>query len=393
MRILHAIHWLNPSDGGPPMVCTRLAAAQAALGHEVGILAYATPGRDAEIESALRKLPGGARVQLHLLPACDRAERVIALRAHRAARRLAQNLDLVHLHQTWHMLLVAASQEARRAGVPYCITPHGTLTGWGLHRKKFKKRIATALIFGRMFRQASFMHVLNPYERDGIRSAGLGSACEIIPNGVFLEEIDPLPASGAFHARHPELNGDPFVLFLARLHPGKGADLLIDALALLRETHPRLRLVLAGPDFGAEASLKARTTLHKLEDRVHFVGGLWGSAKLAAFVDSSCYCLPSEHEGFSMSIVEALACARPAIITRECNFPEVAERGAGLVVDRSARAIADALLRLLADPAGAHEMGTRGRRLIESGYTWGRVAQRLVDAYATHAAKGPSTHG
>jgi glycosyltransferase involved in cell wall biosynthesis len=389
MRILHAIHWLNPSDGGPPMVCTRLAAAQALLGHEVGIVAYSTPGRDAEIESALRKLPGGARVCLHTLPPAGRGEFLLAMTARRTLPGILGSYDLVHAHHTWNMLPMVAAEHAHATGKPYCITPHGTLTDWGLQRKRLKKQAATRLLFGRMFRRARFMHVLSPYERDGILTEGLNPACEIIPNGVFLEEFDPLPATGVFRGRHQELKDDPFVLFLARLHPGKGADVLIDALPMLSERHPNLRIVLAGPDFGAEASLRAKVASLGHESRVHFVGPLWGRDKVSAYVDSSCYCLPSEHEGFSMSIVEALACARPAIITRECNFPEVAEQHAGLIVDRSARAIADAIDRLLHDPDRARDMGLRGRRLIESGYTWSRIAQRLTEAYARHSAEGP----
>lgn len=381
MRILHVIHWLNPADGGPPMVCTRLAAAQAGLGHEVSILAYGTPGQDEKIEATLRGLPGGGRVRLEVLPACSRLERLTAARGRRALRRLIPGFDAVHLHQTWFRLLVAAGVEAARVGKPYCMSPHGTLTAWGLGRKAFKKRVALALGFRSLFERAAFMHVLNPYEREGIRATGLNSRCVLIPNGVFLEEIDPLPSKDAFRRDHPELGADPYVLFLARLHPGKGGHLLVEALGELGSKHPRLRLVIAGPDAGAKADWEARAQALGVSDRVHFVGSLWGRDKVAALVGAACYSLPSEHEGFSMAIAEALACGKAVVITPECNFPQVADLGAGFVVDRTAGAVAAAIGLLLSDPAGGAAMGGRGRALIEGEFTWPRIAERMVSAY------------
>lgn len=382
MRILHVIHWLNPADGGPPMVCTRLAAAQAGLGHDVAILAYSTPGQDHQIEAALRALPGGGRVRLEVLPACSRLELWTARRGREALKRLVPAQGVLHLHQTWSLLLAAAGQEARRAGVPYCMSPHGTLTEWGLARSAHKKRIALHFFgFRRLIQGAAFMHVLNPYERQGILATGLNSRCELIPNGVFLEEFDPLPSRDEFRRLHPELGQNPYVLFLSRLYPAKGGHLLVEALAELGGRHPELRVVFVGPDGGAKGDWEARARALGVQDRVHFVGALWGREKAAAIVGASCFCLPSEHEGFSMAIVEALACGRPVVITRECNFPEVAEAGAGVVVERTSAAVAAGIERVLSDPAEAERMGARGRALIESGFTWPVIARRMVAAY------------
>jgi glycosyltransferase involved in cell wall biosynthesis len=381
VKILHVIHWLNPADGGPPMVCTRLAAAQAGLGHDVAILAYSTPAQDQQIEAALRVLPGGDRVRLEILPACSRLERLTARIGRRALQRLIPSFDVLHLHQTWFRLLVVAGEEARRAGKPYCISPHGTLTTWGLGRKALKKRLALALGFRRLFEHAAFMHVLNPYEREGIVATGLNSRCELIPNGVFLEEFEPLPHRNEFRRTHPELGQNPYVLLLSRLYPAKGGRLLVEALAELSARHPELRVVFVGPDGGAKGDWESCARTLGVQDRVHFVGALWGREKAAAIVGASCFCLPSEHEGFSMAIVEALACGRPVVITRECNFPEVAEAGAGVVVERSSAGVAVGIERVLSDPAEAERMGARGRALIESGFTWPVIARRMVEAY------------
>ncbi len=379
--MLHVIHWLNPGDGGPPMVCTRLAAAQAGLGHDVAILAYSTPGQDDTIAAGIRALPRGDRVRLEILPACSLLERLTARAARKELRRLVPQFDVLHLHQTWFRILVVAGEEAKRAGKPYCLTPHGTLTAWGLGRKSLKKRLAMPLGFRRLFKGAAFMHVLNPYERDGILATGLNSRCEIISNGVFLEELDPLPSKDEFRQKHPELGTKPYVLFLSRLHPAKGGDLLIEALAELGQRHPEVVLVFAGPDAGGKEAWKSRAEALGVSERVYWVGSLWGRDKAAALVGASCFCLPSEHEGFSMAIVEAMACGRPVVITRECNFPLVGDAGAGMVVERSVRGVAEGISRVLSDPAEAERMGARGRALIEGGLTWPRIAARVIAAY------------
>jgi glycosyltransferase involved in cell wall biosynthesis len=363
------------------MVCTRLAAAQAGLGHDVAILTYSTPGQDDTITAGIRALPGGSMVRLEILPPCSLMERLTARAARKELRRLLPRFDVLHLHQTWFRILVVAGEEAKRAGKPYCLTPHGTLTAWGLGRKSFKKRLAMPLGFRRLFKGAAFMHVLNPYERDGILATGLNSRCEIIPNGVFLEELDPLPSKDEFRRKHPELGTNPYVLFLSRLHPAKGGDLLIEALAELGQRHPEVVLVFAGPDAGGKEAWKSRAEVLGVSDRVHWVGSLWGRDKAAALAGASCFCLPSEHEGFSMAIAEALACGRPVVITRECNFPLVGDAGAGMVVERSVRGVAEGISRVLSDPAEAERMGARGRALIEGGLTWPRIAARVIATY------------
>jgi len=118
-----------------------------------------------------------------------------------------------------------------------------------------------------------------------------------------------------------------------------------------------------------------------LTTRVHIVGPLWGEDKLAAIVDADCFCLPSRQEGFSMAITEVMACGLPVVISEPCHFPEVREAGAGEVVPLDARAIADALERVLQDPQQRQRMGQAGRELVRSRYTWPHIAEQCVRAY------------
>lgn len=144
---------------------------------------------------------------------------------------------------------------------------------------------------------------------------------------------------------------------------------------------PALRLVIAGPDDGELATLKADIAARGIGDRVHIIGPVFGLDKYSALVDAAAFCLPSRMEGFSVAILEALACRCPVIISPQCNFPEVARSGAGIEVELSAMKIADAMLALVHDPERARSMAALGRKLVEDNYTWASIAAALHKTY------------
>ena len=124
-----------------------------------------------------------------------------------------------------------------------------------------------------------------------------------------------------------------------------------------------------------------------LTDRVHLLGPISAAEKWDALAAATCFCLPSRQEGFSMAILEALAARVPVVISDACHFPEVADRGAGVVVPLDAGAIAAALDRVLTDADGRRAMGAAGRRLVEERYTWRRAAEISITAYADAIAR------
>jgi glycosyltransferase involved in cell wall biosynthesis len=102
-------------------------------------------------------------------------------------------------------------------------------------------------------------------------------------------------------------------------------------------------------------------------------------------VDSCCFCLPSRQEGFSLAITEALGCRCPVVISEGCHFPEVAEAGAGWVTPLGAAPTAKALEEALAmSPEQASSMGEKGRNLVLSRFTWPKIAEATLAAYAKY---------
>ena len=367
--------------GGPPAIAARLAAAQAALGHSVRIISIDRPDRQAAIYNTLERIPGFSAVQVEHLKPLGRIDRWIGHRTKKVVTEAVAWADVVHLHCVWDTILRVAAWECRRIGRPYLVLLNGMLDPWSLKQKKWKKKLALLCSYRKMLNHAAGLHLGNIDEQRLIKPLRLTAPYAVVPNGVFLEEIEPLPPKEWFYASHPELEAQPFILFLGRLHYKKGLDYLADAFEIVAKYDGDVRLVVAGPDEGYRGKFEQKIQKMDLTNRVHLIGPIYGRDKLGALVDSVCFCLPSRQEGFSVAITEALGCGAPVVISEGCHFPEVAQAGAGEVVHLDSQELAQALIRVLSDQDLRRRMGQAGRRLVTSRYTWPKIAQQTIDVY------------
>jgi glycosyltransferase involved in cell wall biosynthesis len=384
MRILQVVDSLDPVYGGPPTVVLRLSAALAREGAQVTLYSQERPGRERDIAATLQGIPGIELVR-RVSEVCDsRVARLTGRPGRNFLHRSGHEFDLVHIHGLWLPSLAAILRESLRRSCPYVITPHGMLARWSLAQSPLRKKIALATTWRTLIRRASFVQALTPAEARDFRSLGIDCPVDVIPNGFFLEEMGELPPAGTFHTAHPELRGRPFILFLGRLHYVKRVDWLVRAFAKLAATLTDVHLVVAGPDCGTRSQVEQAVKTADLAARVHFVGPLYGQQKYAAMVDARCFCQPSVYETFSMSILEAMACGLPPVITRACNFDEVQSSGAGLVVD-SEEELADALSRFCVDVEARSAAATKARDLVIATYTWPVVAKQMLARYRERA--------
>src|SRR5215204_1230715 len=156
MKILHVITTLDPAAGGPPAVVTRLAAAQAALGHEVHVASYEAPAAAERIAAYWKTIPHHERVTSHRIISNGRAERFTAGAAAAELKRIVPSMDVIHLHGIWERILKSAAGIAAGANVPYVIAPHGMLDPWSMRQRRLKKQIALLLGYRRMLEEAAF---------------------------------------------------------------------------------------------------------------------------------------------------------------------------------------------------------------------------------------------
>ncbi len=295
-------------------------------------------------------------------------------------REVVLPADVVHIHGIWDAHSLAAGALARQSGKPVVVSAHGMLEPWALNNKRWKKTAYAALFERPNLRRANCLRALTRAEASNYRGFGLPSPIALIPNGVDVpDSVSPQ----LFLDRFPHLSGQRLVLFLGRIHYKKGVDLLCRAWAKLYRRHPGTHLVLAGPDFeGTRAHVEALIRSLGIAGSVSFTGMLDGELKWSALAASAVFVLPSHSEALSVAVLEAMAMARPVIITRQCNFPEVASAGGGWIIEPETDRIESALAEFLALPgASIAAVGAQGRRLVLERHGWQVIGRQMVDVY------------
>ncbi|MGI4830214.1 MAG: glycosyltransferase [Janthinobacterium lividum] len=293
---------------------------------------------------------------------------------------LIRAFDGVHIHGLWEASTAMASRTARSTGRPYIVSAHGMLEPWALANKRLKKLLYAGLVERNVVAHAACLHALTYAEAEQYRAFGARAPIAVIPNAVA---VPPDLSSRLFFSAYPQLSGHRLVLFLGRLHPKKGLDLLAKAWSHISHSHPDAHLVLAGPDAeGTADRFGAVLEAAKLANTVTFTGMLDESMKWSALAAAECFVLPSFSEGLSMGVLEAMGAGVPVIVTRNCNMPEVLDVDAGWVIAPDAAELQQALEAMLgAEPQENRAKGAHGARLITNRYNARHVAQQTAEVY------------
>jgi glycosyltransferase involved in cell wall biosynthesis len=396
MKVLHVQQTLAPNQGGPSSVLLSLARAQEAVGHEVVIATT-----NADHPSGIYCEPGWASLETSEVRvyygAVDFGPLLVSRGLATYLRRAIKRFDMVHVHGLYRFPPTYAAYQARRQGVPYVIRPHGALDPY-LYDKS-SRSVRLKRLYERWFdlpnlHAAGAIHYTAEEERERASFLKLRAPSFVVPNGLDWGRYQALPIRGAMRGRWG-LGDAPLVLFLGRLHFKKGLDMLIPAFDTLRRAVPDARLVIAGPENDIHGQRVRRWVRERgLDGTVHFVGPLHGMEVLQAYVDADVFALPSYTENFGMTVVEAMACALPVVISDQVNIhAEVAQAGAGLVTRCDTGDVADALVALLRDGERRDRMGAAGRRLVQDCYTWPTIVDALTMEYEAVIERHRSTDG
>lgn len=290
----------------------------------------------------------------------------------------------IHIHGIWQEHCRLSATLARKAGIPYVVSAHGMLEPWALRQKRWKKQIYAHLSERPILNRAASLRALTDAEAEHYRSFGLTSPTTVIPNGI---DVPHTTDAAIFWQRYPDLQGKRVVLFLGRLHKKKGVEILCHAWKHITASVPDAVLVLAGPESDETPGLvHDLVTRLGIANSVRLAGMLRGELKWAALTAASVFVLPSFSEGFSVAILEALACATPVIITPACYFPDVPSSRCGWVVEPNVTELSATLLdSLRLSPVLLAEMGTNGVNLINRHFQWPLIGERMT---ALHVSLG-----
>jgi glycosyltransferase involved in cell wall biosynthesis len=393
MKILYTGTGYKPAYrlGGPIVAVSAMAEMLVRKGHQVTVLTT-TSNNDEELD-----VPTGVPVDVEgvqvwyferreplqrLLPFVPYLSRSIgfmyAPEMRAALDRLVPNVDLVHTQGPFVYPSYAAAHAAMRHRKPLLYSQHGNFAPERLEFRSLKKRLYIAAIEKPIMRYADALVALTEAECASYRALGVSTPIAIVPNGVDI----PLPrpeAAERVRARYGIAPDALMILFLARLHPIKGAHKLLDVFLRVMNDFPRAVLMIAGPDeWGLEKEWRTRIPAG---GRVLFPGMLGGEEKADVLARADLFCLPSLAEGFSMAVLEALASSTAVMLSPTCNFPEVESAKAGIIVDAEVERMVPAIRALLGDPARLRAMGQAGRRLVSEHYSWDVITDGLIDLY------------
>src|SRR6266581_762709 len=316
MKVVHVLALISSSWGGPPRVVRDLTRAMGRLGVESVVVALTSRG------SPPVKLSGDIRLLECGTAAITKLAVPTSMNLIRELRREVESADLVHIHELWHFPHVMGALVSLTLNRPYVITPHGELQPWPMTRHKFLKKIAWHSYERQIFRSCSGVHALTPLEKDAVETMCPGISVSVIPNGIDLSLIDDGLRAMASVSEVFRGIAEPYLLFVGRLAPEKGVDLLLEAFSILRRDRQEMSLVIVGPDeLGLWGTLKQRAKDLGISRSINYLGTVSEPDKYRLFASAQAFLLPSLSEGLSVSLLEALACGTPAIVSTGCNLP------------------------------------------------------------------------
>jgi glycosyltransferase involved in cell wall biosynthesis len=384
MRILHVIPGIAPRYGGPSRAVLNMC--QALEGQGINTLIATTdadgPGR-LPVEMARPINYDGVQTLFFPRQASEAFKYSYPL-----ARWLETGVtgfDLVVIHAIFSHSSLAAARACRRHQIPYVLRPLGSLDLWSLRHKRFRKRLMWHCGVNRMIRHATALHYTSDEERKQSERAVGTKRSAIIPLAIDDSLWNADHNLEPFCSRHALLNDSSYVLVLNRLHPVKGLEALIDVFSEATRANglQGWRLVIAGD---GEASYVERLKRHAqerdAERRILFTGWLDGSAKIAALQGAALFALPSRHENFGLSVVEALAFGVPVLISDQVSLAaSVQAAGCGWVAALDRRSLQQSLLEALRDQGERVARGAAGRDFVRAHFTWPVVARQLIQFY------------
>lgn len=362
MRIIHVVPAITDEASGPSYSVVRLCESLIENGQQVTL---------ATLDWAPMSSPPRFLKTFPLGWGPQRLGRSPAMKQWFSEQAESRSADLIHNHSLWMMPNVYPGQTARRHGIPLVVSPRGALSDTAMRSGSAVKRIFWPLLQRPALAMTSCFHATSESEFGEIRDMDFRQPVAIIPNGIDIPELLP-KAEKSYRT----------LLFLGRIHPIKGLDMLLPAWRAVQDRFPDWRLKIVGPDNRGHLGEMRRLASKLCLKRIEFSGPLFGKLKLQAYRDADIYVLPTNSENFGMTAAEALASGTPAIVSKGAPWSELTSRQAGWWVDIGIEPLAACLEQAMGEPSNIlTAMGLRGRKWMEAEYSWSRVGQQMAETH------------
>lgn len=356
-QIIQGVH--NPS-AGPTYSVARLADELCKLGEDASVL---TLGK------APTEWPHTAPLKIH--DGVMELKTGISVSLMREIRELSRNPGILHGHSIWRLANLFPIMVNKNAPTRIICSPRGTLSSWSMQYKTIMKQPFWKLLQKPALQRCHCYHATSPDEYEDTRRVGLTAPVAIIPNGV---DIPQLPNDVQKVKR---------IVYLSRIDPVKGLDLLLPAWNAIASEFSDWELVIAGPLTGDYPKSVQAMAENLGTPRIKFVGQVLGEEKHALLSTASLFVLPSYSENFGMAVAEALAHGTPVITTTGTPWSDLKQKNCGWCISPEENKLKETLVEALYQPQPVlHEMGSNGREWMQQDYSWPRIAEMMRETYA-----------
>jgi len=354
MKVIHIVGSLDISAGGPsrsvPQTCIELSK----MGVQIDLIC-----RPSE---APVNVPENENLKIHFKTLKE---------LYKFGKSLdPKDYDLIHLQHVWDPYIHLMAKASRKKGIPYIITPRGMLEPWIMARNPLKKRLAMSIYQKRDLDGAKIIHATSDLEAENVRKLGFLNPLTVIPNGIDLSKV-PSPKID-FSKRK--------IVYLSRIHPKKGIELLLDAWKILGDENWILEIAGDGEEDYVKSLL---SKIHKNKIRnVFLVGPKYGISKWDFLKSGDLFILPTYSENFGIVVAEALAVGVPVITTKGTPWHELETENCGWWIELSIENLVKSIKSAIyLKPDLLMNMGKNGVKLIHNQYSIISISQRIFEVY------------
>ncbi len=286
-----------------------------------------------------------------------------------------ENPDLVHVNGIWTPQNYLFQKEAQNLGIKVVLSPHGMLEPYIIKRNSWKKKIALWLYQSKAIRTADYCHLTAIEEYNTVVNLGYSKDAAIIPNGIDLSEIK------VKNIWQDKQNKKLNLLFLSRIHPKKGLDILIEAVKLIERDNFVISIAGEG-DFNYLNILQQLVKKYNLEEKIIFTGGVYGGEKWDLFNSSDIFILPTHSENFGIVVIEALATGIPVLTTKGTPWEELNSKDCGWWIDLSIYNLQKVITQVLdLSTQDLKRKGLNGIKLVNEKYDIREVSLKMFFFY------------
>lgn len=378
MKILHVVPTYFPAVryGGPIWSVHSLCRALVYRGHEVTVLTTNVDG------TGTLDVPIGTPVYLDNVQVIY-FRTTLFKRAYfspallRYAKENIGHYDFLHLHSIFLWPTSSVARIAEDFGLPWCVSPRGSLVIELVRRRNFFiKKLWLNFFEKRNLRNSSFIHATSNQEHEDISQFNFSlPVIKVIPNGVEIPKFK----SFENNSKKIIINLDRSLLFLGRVTWKKGLDRLIVALSHTSS----INLIVAGnDDNGYTLKLKALAKSIGIENRIKFIGAVYGEEKYELLRNSLLLVLPSYNENFGNVVFESFACGRPAAVTSSVGVSSIIlESNTGFILPDNPISMGLMLEEIVKNFSILDAMGAKGFELVSKNFSWNILAEKMEHAY------------